>query len=99
MALKLFLMKKERLLLLLMKNNISHHTKDIFLYNEFVCSLENDYGYLDSWLNMEILNALALDEWEVNGCPVRWNLWNYKYKEKAIKLVEQFLLEQKCNSA
>lgn len=24
---------------------------------------------LDSWLNMEILNTLALDEWEMMGRP------------------------------
>ena len=46
-----------------MKDNELDITSHIFLYNEFVHKMEKDYGHLDSWLNMEILNALALDEW------------------------------------
>ena len=52
-----------------MKDNELDITSHIFLYNEFVHKMEKDYGHLDSWLNMEILNALALDEWEMVGRP------------------------------
>ena len=66
MELKLLQMIKERLLLLPMKDNELNITSHVFLYNEFVHKMEKDYGHLDSWLNMEILNALALDEWEMS---------------------------------
>ena len=45
-----------------MKDNELNITSHVFLYNEFVHKMEDDYGHLDSWLNMEILNALALDD-------------------------------------
>ncbi|OOF46309.1 hypothetical protein [Rodentibacter trehalosifermentans] len=65
-------------------------TDNIFSYSYFVNEMEINYGYLDSWLNMEILNALALDEWIESGQPVNWRSWKEKYQEEAIKLVENF---------
>lgn len=62
----------------------------IFSYNNFVNEMEINYGHLDSWLNMEILNALALDEWELAGKPKNWDQWENKYKNKAINLIENF---------
>ncbi|MWQ33006.1 hypothetical protein GFL08_06710 [Glaesserella parasuis] len=91
MELKLLLMIKERLLQSLMKNNISEIIKDIFSYNEFVNNMEVKYGHLDTWLDMEILNALALDEWEMSGKPIMWEGWR-KYQFKAEKLVIDFFL-------
>ncbi|MDY2796011.1 hypothetical protein ACEE49_10190 [[Pasteurella] aerogenes] len=74
-----------------MKNNISKITKDIFSYNEFVNDIESKYGHLDIWLDLEILNALALDEWEISGKPVVWKEW-CKYQAKAERLVIDFFL-------
>ena len=93
MELKLLRMLKERLLLLPMKDNELNITSHVFLYNEFVHKMEKDYGHLDSWLNMEILNALALDEWEMLGKPEEWNVWKDAYQEKALNLVRIFLNE------
>ena len=78
------------LLLLPMKDNELYITSNIFLYKEFVHKMEKDYGHLDSLLNMEILNALALDEWEMLGRPEVWNGWRDFYQEKALKLVKLF---------
>ena len=78
------------LLLLPMKDNELDITSHIFLYNEFVYRMEKDYGHLDSWLNMEILNALVLDEWEMLGRPEVWDGWRDLYQEKALKLVKLF---------
>ena len=83
----------ERLLLLPMRDNELNITSHVFLYNEFVHKMEKDYGHLDSWLNMEILNALALDEWEMLGKPEEWNVWKDAYQEKALNLVRIFLNE------
>lgn len=91
MELRLLLMIKERLLQLLMKNNISEIIKDIYSFNEFVNESELKYGYLDTWLDLEILNALALDEWEVSGKPIIWNEW-CKYQPKAEELLINFFL-------
>ena len=66
MELKLLQMIKERLLLLPMKDNELNITSHVFLYNEFVHKMEKDYGHLDSWLNMEILNALMNGRCRVN---------------------------------
>ena len=93
MELKLLQMIKEKLLLLPMRDNELNITSHVFLFNEFVHKMEKDYGHLDSWLNMEILNALALDEWEMLGKPEEWNVWQDEYQEKALNLVRIFLNE------
>ena len=82
--------QEERLLLLPMKDNELNITSHVFLYNDFVHKMEKDYGHLDSWLNMEILNALALDEWEMSGKPQEWYVWKDRYQEKASNLVKIF---------
>ena len=76
-----------------MKDNELNITSHVFLYNEFVHKMEKDYGHLDSWLNMEILNALALDEWEMSGKPQEWYVWKDRYQEKALNLVKIFFNE------
>lgn len=78
------------LLILPMKDNELDITSHIFLYNEFVHKMEKDYGHLDSWLNMEILNDLALNEWEMLGRSEVWNVWRDFYQEKALNLVKLF---------
>lgn len=39
---------------------------------------------------MEILNALAFDDWEMLGRPEVWDGWRDLYQEKALKLVKLF---------
>lgn len=82
------------LLILPMKDNELDITSHIFLYKEFVHKMEKDYGHLDSWLNMEILNALALDEWEMVGRPEEWDDWRDFYQEKALNLVKLFFSDR-----
>ena len=76
-----------------MEDRVQKIIENIFSYSEFVNQMEIDNGSLDSWFNMEILNALALDEWESQGCPMDWNKWDKIYQEKAIKLVNCFFKE------
>lgn len=74
-----------------MKNDLFKITKDIFSYNFFVQSMEDNYGNLDVWLSMEILNSLALEAWENDEKPIIWLKWNEEYHEKAIELVNTFI--------
>ncbi|CAB3748834.1 hypothetical protein [Paraburkholderia solisilvae] len=44
--------------------------------------------YQACWFELEIVNALALDEWESDGKPDVWlDPWNERYKQDAKELV------------
>ena len=72
---------------------------NIFHYASFVSGAEyltqcyptwfiddyDKYTYNRIWMEMEIINALALDEWEMDGYPNPWIKWDSTYKEKAKK--------------
>lgn len=49
------------------------------------------------WLEMEVLNGLALADWEDQGRPADWSqCWRDQYQKEALALVSDFalLLEQ-----
>jgi hypothetical protein len=74
---------------------------DHFKYARFVNEAELLQGEIDPfaddekiaayqacWFELEIVNALALDEWESEGKPDSWlDSWNERYKQDAKELV------------
>lgn len=48
--------------------------------------------YHQVWFELEIVNALALSEWESDGSPLDWKKrWESEYKQEASELVNQLL--------
>ena len=48
--------------------------------------------YQQVWFELEILNALALSQWEEDGCPVNWKAqWDSDYKHDAAHLTKTLL--------
>lgn len=49
-------------------------------------------SYNKAWFEMEIVNALALDEWESDGRPHEWSeKWGVKYRADAEETVKDLL--------
>lgn len=75
-----------------MKNKFEEQLKDIFTYSKFISDLEQYSSFKkfeDIWIELEIINALALDEWEQDGRPKIWDIWDEKYKSEAIFLIHE----------
>lgn len=79
-----------------------HATQDIFLWSHFVASTE--YLWQDTarvtdaaawqrqWFELEILNGLALAEWDEAGRPQDWSArWREGYRQEAGELLEGLL--------
>lgn len=48
--------------------------------------------YKEAWFELEIVNSVALEEWESDGRPKAWaEKWNDKYREEAAEVVHQLL--------
>ncbi|EBP0013995.1 hypothetical protein HX37_25455 [Salmonella enterica] len=66
-------------------------------FSEFVFHSENvcdDVWYQDIWFELEILNALALAEWEEDGKPGDWDLkWKQKYQKEASEVMEYLIVK------
>ena len=43
---------------------------------------------------MEILNASALEDWEISGKPEKWEKWTEKYQTEALQLVKNIFVEK-----
>lgn len=53
------------------------------------CNRDN---YQKIWFELEIINALALSEWENEGCPADWQMrWESEYKHDASELMDELL--------
>ena len=80
-----------------MENNIQHIIKNIYSFSYFVSSNEIWGTYSDKlsslWGELEIVNAVALDEWDRDGSPSNWSKWQEKYQKEAIELTTVFLNE------
>ena len=67
-----------------MENRFEKIVKDIFSFAQFVSEAENEIPnqssrYYDYWWELEILNASALEDWEISGEPEKWEKWTEKY--------------------
>ena len=62
---------------------------------EFLASaacVEFQEKYSRTWFDMELVNALALAEWEQDGSPEEWSkVWVGKYKNEAEETLLEFL--------
>ncbi|EPI4979409.1 TPA: hypothetical protein ACTW2S_003230 [Raoultella planticola] len=48
--------------------------------------------YKQIWFELEIINALALSQWETEGRPSDWNTqWESGYKQDAINVINELL--------
>ena len=51
---------------------------------------ENLVRYRKIWFDLEVINALALDDWESAGKPENWLLqWQDKYKNDAQEVIAE----------
>lgn len=78
-----------------MENNIQHIVKDIYSFSSFVSDQEKWTVYSDKisslWNELEIINAIALDEWYKDNCPLNWEKWKEKYQKNATDCSKTFL--------
>ena len=59
---------------------------------EFFININSIQQYHKAWSELEVLNAYALDDWEVNGKPSDFDrVWDVKYKQDAINLIEDLV--------
>lgn len=48
--------------------------------------------YEKIWFELEIINALALSQWETEGCPLNWkSQWESGYKQDASDVLAELL--------
>ena len=48
--------------------------------------------YRKAWFELEIINSVALEEWESDGRPSAWDTkWNEKYRKDAHEVIQQLL--------
>ena len=77
--------------------------ENIFSFSEFTkrAELLFDHEKIDSefikhykaaWFELEIVNSVALEEWESDGRPKNWiEKWEGKYKAEAADVVRQLI--------
>ncbi len=54
--------------------------------------IEFQEQYHRAWFEMELVNSLALADWEQDGSPREWDkIWNERYKEEAKETLGEFL--------
>lgn len=68
-------------------------------YAEVFCGENNPFlepknaaHYDELWFEMEIINALALSDWEDAGRPKNWSShWDENYKHEVENIISEFL--------
>lgn len=74
----------------------AHAIESVFAFAEFTKRAEHLFDqtsdtealeeYRSAWLELEIVNATALDEWETDGRPETWDI---KWKKRFLKDAEE----------
>ena len=82
-----------------MENRFKKIVKDIFSFTQFVSEAENELPnqssrYYDCWWELEVLNASALEDWEISGKPKKWEKWTEKYQTEALQSVKNLFAEE-----
>ena len=68
------------------------YAEDLAQLNELFESEQNKIDYQKIWFELEIINALALSEWESEGRPDDWqSRWESDYKSDASELMNELL--------
>ncbi|MDO4641902.1 MAG: hypothetical protein Q4A84_09445 [Neisseria sp.] len=77
--------------------DVEEYIADIYAFSLFVSNIEQWVAYSEdiseSWNQLEILNASALDEWDSEGRPAHWKKWRDKYQLEAELLSGKILYE------
>lgn len=77
-------------------------SEDVFAWAAFVAqteflwqdeaSVQDAVAWQRIWLELEILNGLALAQWEDEGKPINWSCrWNTEYRLEAAALANELL--------
>ena len=83
-------------------------SEDVFAWAAFVAqtefqwkdraSVQDAVAWQRIWFELEILNWLALAQWEDEGKPINWSSrWNTDYRQEAAALAND-LLELLCDA-
>ncbi|MCJ7956982.1 MAG: hypothetical protein MUW57_10670 [Pseudomonas sp.] len=83
-------------------------SEDVFAWAAFVAqteflwqdtaSVKDAVAWQRIWFELEILNGLALSQWEDEAKPVNWSYrWNTDYRQEAAGLANE-LLELLCDA-
>lgn len=68
------------------------YAEDLPQLNELFEDEHNRDNYQKIWFELEIINALALSEWENEGFPADWQTrWESEYKHDASELMDELL--------
>jgi len=69
-----------------------NYSEKLFQLDELFESVEDKKNYEQTWFELEIINALALSQWETEGRPTDWsNQWNLTYKRDAADVMSKLL--------
>lgn len=69
-----------------------NYAEDLSQIDELFESIENKENYEQLWLELEIINALALSQWETEGRPLEWKTqWESCYKQDASNVMSELL--------
>ena len=77
-------------------------SQGLFLWSQFVARTEflwhdttlvmDAASWQRQWFELEIVNGLALSEWEEDGRPNDWSArWREGYQQEAVELVNELL--------
>lgn len=83
-------------------------SEDVFAWAAFVAqteflwqdtaSVKDAVAWQRTWFELEMLNGLALAQWEDEGKPINWSCrWNIGYRQEAAALANE-LLELLCDA-
>ncbi|MEN5284316.1 hypothetical protein [Serratia marcescens] len=68
------------------------YAENLAQLNELFEDEKSRDNYQRIWFELEIINALALSEWEDEGRPVDWKThWESNYKEDASELMNELM--------
>ncbi|MFC0226169.1 hypothetical protein [Serratia aquatilis] len=68
------------------------YAEELAQLNELFEDEKSRVNYQKIWFEMEIINALALSEWESEGRPANWQTrWESDYKRDASELMDELL--------
>jgi hypothetical protein len=67
-------------------------SEELYQVDDLFSDIESKEKYKEIWFELEIINGLALSEWEEQGRPVDWNTqWESSYRSEASDLVNDLI--------
>lgn len=68
------------------------YAEDLSQLNELFQDKQSRECFDQLWFELEIINALALSQWETEGCPSDWSYqWESNYKVDASNIMNELL--------